>query len=865
MNIRPSQIKHKQRIASFITHAVVATMGLLILSVLFQSYQISSRLMAQEGQRTSVQTSSLIQSLFDFRLAALKIHQDSTAKNASLTSALASRQSNQLDEFFSSVDELELSNAPDLRFIASNDEILWDDGNATFYGISPEEQKKLIRKVAISGNWHLVQTPSEGKQIHLLVRRSSLIEPGTGQVMGYLYVGIVLNDNFALVETIRSGSNSDNLVLAVDSTPLASTLKGNEPYSLESVLNSGHDAMSDSFIVGKTYLDVESVSTYLCVYSIQTNQNVLTLRDNFYFWIAFSLLMLVGVSIASRWWLQKRIQSEIETLMNYTYKLMDLDTKSDFEGSKIYEFDYFGRTLEQSFRRLANKEKQFEDLFNFALSPTMLWNTAGRLIRMNPSAQIQFLREDSQNHFLFEILEKQLLPMITYAAQGKSPSEVTTEVDGRVYRWNLSPIKVEGQIISIITQGQDVTSIAEAEKQSQVARREAEESARVRAEFLAKMSHELRTPLNGVLGVSQLLKRTPLTDEQREHVAVLCSSGEHLLAVLNDILDFSRLEQGKFRIQKSEFRLNELVYAIDRIYRPLCNDKGLELVVDSNITSAVLVRSDQVRINQILFNLLNNAIKFTHQGSIRVVLELIEGDPLAQLVIQVVDTGIGIREQDLTVIFEPFVQAESTTTREYGGSGLGLAIVHSLVEMLSGQLHVNSEYGRGTRFEIQLPIELVEAVAAPKQLAPPQEPYQLFDKPLRVLLVEDNHTNAFIAQAFCRKYGLDVSWVTDGLQALEELKQHRYDLVLMDNQLPYLDGVETTHTIKKVLNLPVVVYACTADGLDETRQAFFHAGAEFVLVKPLKEQTLHQALEHFKNQHLSQEEGLDGASEKSLL
>ncbi|MFG0605539.1 quorum-sensing autoinducer 2 sensor kinase/phosphatase LuxQ [Vibrio mimicus] len=865
MNIRPSQIKHKQRIASFITHAVVATMGLLILSVLFQSYQISSRLMAQEGQRTSVQTSSLIQSLFDFRLAALKIHQDSTAKNASLTSALASRQSNQLDEFFSSVDELELSNAPDLRFIASNDEILWDDGNATFYGISPEEQKKLIRKVAISGNWHLVQTPSEGKQIHLLVRRSSLIEPGTGQVMGSLYVGIVLNDNFALVETIRSGSNSDNLVLAVDSTPLASTLKGNEPYSLESVLNSGHDAMSDSFIVGKTYLDVESVSTYLCVYSIQTNQNVLTLRDNFYFWIAFSLLMLVGVSIASRWWLQKRIQSEIETLMNYTYKLMDLDTKSDFEGSKIYEFDYFGRTLEQSFRRLANKEKQFEDLFNFALSPTMLWNTAGRLIRMNPSAQIQFLREDSQNHFLFEILEKQLLPMITYAAQGKSPSEVTTEVDGRVYRWNLSPIKVEGQIISIITQGQDVTSIAEAEKQSQVARREAEESARVRAEFLAKMSHELRTPLNGVLGVSQLLKRTPLTDEQREHVAVLCSSGEHLLAVLNDILDFSRLEQGKFRIQKSEFRLNELVYAIDRIYRPLCNDKGLELVVDSNITSAVLVRSDQVRINQILFNLLNNAIKFTHQGSIRVVLELIEGDPLAQLVIQVVDTGIGIREQDLTVIFEPFVQAESTTTREYGGSGLGLAIVHSLVEMLSGQLHVNSEYGRGTRFEIQLPIELVEAVAAPKQLAPPQEPYQLFDKPLRVLLVEDNHTNAFIAQAFCRKYGLDVSWVTDGLQALEELKQHRYDLVLMDNQLPYLDGVETTHTIKKVLNLPVVVYACTADGLDETRQAFFHAGAEFVLVKPLKEQTLHQALEHFKNQHLSQEEGLDGACEKSLL
>ncbi|NKQ94726.1 ATPase, partial len=139
-------------------------------------------------------------------------------------------------------------------------------------------------------------------------------------------------------------------------------------------------------------------------------------------------------------------------------------------------------------------------------------------------------------------------------------------------------------------------------------------------------------------------------------------------------------------------------------------------VVNSNITTAAIVRSDQIRINQILFNLLNNAIKFTHQGSIRVELQLIEGDPLAQLVIQVVDTGIGSREQDLTVIFEPFMQAESTTTREYGGSGLGLTIVHSLVEMLSGQLHVSSEYGIGTRFETQLPIELVEKPDAPQQL-----------------------------------------------------------------------------------------------------------------------------------------------------
>lgn len=222
--------------------------------------------MAQEGQRTSVQTSSLIQSLFDFRLAALKIHQDSTAKNASLIRALDSRQASQLDEFFSSVDELELSNSPDLRFISSNDTILWDDGNASFYGIAPQELNKLIRKVAISGNWHLVQMPSDGKSLYVLVRRSSLIESVTGHVMGYLYVGVVLNDNFALVETIRSGSNSENLVLAVDSTPLVSTLKGNEPYSLDYVVHSAKDAMRDSFIVGQNFFRSRKRNQRICVF-----------------------------------------------------------------------------------------------------------------------------------------------------------------------------------------------------------------------------------------------------------------------------------------------------------------------------------------------------------------------------------------------------------------------------------------------------------------------------------------------------------------------------------------------------------------------------------------------------------------------
>ncbi|TNF22747.1 MAG: response regulator, partial [Vibrionaceae bacterium] len=379
--------------------------------------------------------------------------------------------------------------------------------------------------------------------------------------------------------------------------------------------------------------------------------------------------------------------------------------------------------------------------------------------------------------------------------------------------------------------------------------REAEESARVRADFLAKMSHELRTPLNGILGVSQLLKRTVKEKEQAEQVNVLCSSGEHLLAVLNDILDFSKIEQGKFRIQKTHFPLVDVVSAIERIYRPLCREKGLDLSIDSNIDQTMIVNADQVRLNQILFNLLNNAVKFTHQGAISIQLNLLQEAGDTRLSISVMDTGIGIRDADLNIIFEPFVQAESTNTREYGGSGLGLAIVHSLIEMLGGTVQVSSTFGVGTRFNIELPMERVTSEKQSIERKEAASRYELFDGSIHVLLVEDNHTNAFIAQAFCKKYGMVVDWVTDGLQAIEKVKEQRYDLILMDNQLPYLDGVDATRIIKQEMGLEIPVYACTADGVVETQQAFMSAGAEYVIVKPIKEDTLHKALVNFKQDH----------------
>ncbi len=842
-------VKQKKKIASFISHAIVTALGILIVAVLFQSYQISSRLIAQEVMRTSKQTSSLIQSLFDFRLSTLEIHQDSSAKSVTLVQVLHSRVSQELDEYFQTVDQLELQNTPDIRFITTQNQLLWDDGNSQFYGIEPAELSKIIRRVSISNNWHLIKASSELGPTYLLARRSSIVDPKTGEVLGFLYASIVLNDNYALIATIKDSSNSQNLILAVNDHILASTLNGDELYSSKDIIRTQpNEALGEQNIVSQISLELEGVPTYLSIYAVQSNKNALKLRDSYYFWIVFALIVMMVVTFITRWWLHRQIKREIDDLMSYTYKVAMQGRDYVFPGSSVYEFDHFGRTLENTFQRLAEQEKQFEDLFNFSLSPIILWSTDGHILRMNPAAQKQLIVRHGSNKTTFNSLEEQLIPDIKASAHGEVVQEVMTEVDGKVFRWSLSPIVVENHIESIIAQGQDVTSFAEAEKQSQSARKEAEESARVRADFLAKMSHELRTPLNGILGISQLLKSSVTTEEQIRQVNVLCSSGEHLLAVLNDILDFSKIEQGQFRMSYSEFYLVDIVSAIRQIYAPMCEEKEITLEVQSDIEEGVIVESNQVRLNQILYNILNNALKFTCEGKIKVFFSLSFGET-NQLNVVISDTGIGIKESDLEMIFEPFMQAEATTTREYGGSGLGLAIVRSLVEMLGGTISVESTLGKGTSFNIYLPMEVVSRRKEYKSKDDSDDRFKLFNKTLRLLLVEDNHTNAFIAQAFCKKYGMEVEWVTDGIQAIEKLKQHKYDLVLMDNQLPFLDGVDATGEIKKVLKLDTPVFACTADGMETTQQAFLEAGAEYVIVKPIQEDNLYIALQYYKDKY----------------
>ncbi|OLQ85896.1 ATPase [Vibrio panuliri] len=848
----------KHRLATTLTHSLILTIGVLAIIVLLQNFQVNRQVVEQEVARSKQQTSSLIQEIFNFRLKSVEIQQDSYSRSQSMVDALRADSGGDIDRFFDGVDQIDPDISPDFRFIAKHSKIFWNNENHRFYGIDDSELNQISQDLITGNHWYIAQAPSSMGTRYLLIRRTSMIALDNGEVVGDFYVGIVLNNNFSLVKGLLDGSNVDELALAVGSEIIASSMRGNT-YQIEWLKQYSPSLNSDEFMISKIDVEIDGVATFLSVYTIQNNSHIALLMRGHYLWLGGAAVIILLIAIYSRYWLGRRVSDELRNLMLYTEQSTETHHVEPFKGSTIAEFNKIGQSFQRSFKRLREQEKQFADLFNFSLSPIVLWDTKGNLLRMNPAAERCF-RCNENGTDLYPIMQDSLLPQVRMSAQGVSLTGVNMAIGAKTYRWNFSPIVLDNITRNIIAQGQDVTSFVEAERQSQTAREEAEELARARADFLAKMSHELRTPLNGIIGMSQLLRGHLVAEQDIEHVDVLINSGEHLLAVLNDILDFSKIEQGKFHIQHAEFRVKELVTTVEKIYRPLCIEKGVQLIVNSNIEDDQTVFSDKVRLNQILFNLASNATKFTHQGHVSIDIELQPRQLNYALKIVVEDTGIGIDRKRIQHIFDPFVQADMSTAREYGGSGLGLAIVYSLVELFDGSIEVDSEVGIGTRFVVNLMVDkVIESNLAlnQQQMITPET---MFDRTVEVLLVEDNQTNAFIAKAFCHKYGMKVTWVPDGHNAIEQLRVNRhFDLILMDNQLPNLGGIETTQLIRDELKLSIPIYACTADGMQDTKQSFIAAGADYVIVKPLKELTLNRAFQHYRQHFFA----LDGRGNKT--
>ena len=394
---------------------------------------------------------------------------------------------------------------------------------------------------------------------------------------------------------------------------------------------------------------------------------------------------------------------------------------------------------------------------------------------------------------------------------------------------------------------QTFIELIEAKEESYKAQAAAEKLTQVKSDFLARMSHEIRTPLNGILGVSSLLKQSNLTPEQEKQIKILHQGGEHLLAVLNDVLDFSQIEQDKLNINCEPFILNEVLETIYAIYTPICNEKGIEFIINNRIDSKALINSDQVRLTQILFNLLSNAVKFTETGQVKLILSLKSDKSQSNLYLIVEDTGIGIDIDEQARMFEPFIQVESTEIRKVGGSGLGLAIVKQLLELLHGHIYVESNFGLGSSFYVKIPVSMIDNKGSVQEVSVSSH-QSLLPSDLQVLLIEDNKSNAYIAKAYCQKYNLNVEWKTSAKAGIERISEKSFDLILMDNQMPGMSGIEATKYIREELKLTIPIYAYTADVLQEASDEFLLAGANYIITKPIREKSILDALVFYKSQ-----------------
>ena len=375
-------------------------------------------------------------------------------------------------------------------------------------------------------------------------------------------------------------------------------------------------------------------------------------------------------------------------------------------------------------------------------------------------------------------------------------------------------------------------------------RTKAEAAVKAKGDFLSTMSHEIRTPMNGVLGISQIIASQTQEPETKENINIILDSGHHLMTILNDILDFSKVEENKLELDVAPFNFVQVMQPVCSALKPLADEKGIRLLIENNIPKNIQLVGDCARLRQIMFNLGGNATKFTKEGHVSIQADL--NRPNNQLILTVTDTGVGIPKDKHEQVFNSFEQADTSTTRKFGGTGLGLAIVKNLVNLMNGEITLTSAVGLGTKFQVSLSIAWQEGKTG-DVATPVINTEKLTCSSLSILLVEDNRINAIVAQGFCEKLGHHVDLSENGKLAIERLKTNKYDLILMDNHMPEMNGVETTQYIREQLKLDTLIFAYTADVFREAHDNFILAGVDHVLTKPLQQESFFDALQQFSS------------------
>ncbi|MEO5377210.1 MAG: response regulator [Magnetococcus sp. DMHC-6] len=512
-------------------------------------------------------------------------------------------------------------------------------------------------------------------------------------------------------------------------------------------------------------------------------------------------------------------------------------------------------------------EEKFRQLFEHSHDAIFLTETINGIIKDCNSAAIRLLEMEKKN-----ILGSSFHKIFTKECRTSfqpTDQDITTDSypnEATIVRANMERISVAvshscfSQDGCLFTQWmlRDISERKQLLSSLEEILQVAESANRAKSDFLATMSHEIRTPMNVMIGRAELLLETELTPLQQEHVGVINRAGATLLSLINDILDISKIESGSLELEEKEFLLTALMIEIQEIFIESARKKGLtlELEIQSGIPDRVI--GDATRLGQIMFNLVSNAIKFTKQGGIEMKLKQANrrGEE-GRVLFLVKDTGIGIAREKQEMIFNPFSQADSSITREFGGTGLGLSICNRLVEMMGGQMRVNSELGRGSTFYFTLSLETPFS-AGVAHIAPNKSPevielalsanhLRAQFRSMNILIVDDSEDNRLLFQAFLKTSGHYLYLGEDGHQALNLFKSNKFDLIFMDLQMPGKDGLQATREIRQweaEHNIPATpIFALTAHATPEDTEKCLEAGFNKHLTKPIRKQKLLEAIQ----------------------
>ena len=502
-------------------------------------------------------------------------------------------------------------------------------------------------------------------------------------------------------------------------------------------------------------------------------------------------------------------------------------------------------------------EKRYRDLFNYSQALICTHDLNGNFLAVNPSIC------RALNYSEGEMLGRNIRDMIPDKHRPRFEEEYLAAVrndKNTITSGEFCVLSKEGQEIYLLYKNyrveepgldpyvigfaQDITDRIKMERELRLTKQLTEEVARAKESFLAHMSHEIRTPMNGILGIASLLRKTELDSQQRNYLQLIQESANNLVVIVNDILDLEKIVAGKLQLEVIPFKIVDKIATIIQSFIYRAEEKELGLIYQNFIPADLVVKGDPYRLSQVLNNILSNALKFTESGHITIssgINEESEDEVVVEITVS--DTGIGIEQDRLRTVFEPFVQADATISRKYGGTGLGLAICKNMIEMQHGDLTVRSEPGKGSAFTIRIPYYLSIEAMQENEIGPEIDYKSLGHR--KVLVAEDVELNQYLARHILESWDFEVVIANNGREAIEAVGEDSFDCILMDVQMPEMDGMEATHHIRSMpdaVKAGIPIIALTANALKGDSEKYLAAGMTDYLAKPFDEERLFRVI-----------------------